>query len=64
MKTNFSLLFYLKKPKNYVKGAVTIYLMITVDGKPAELSTSRECEPELWIPKLDTLKVLKKRSKP
>ena len=22
MKTNFSLLFYLKKPKNYVKGAV------------------------------------------
>jgi hypothetical protein len=41
-------IFYLKKPKNYDKGAVPIYLRITVDGKRAELSTSRECEPELW----------------
>ncbi|MET4141478.1 site-specific integrase [Pedobacter sp. UYP1] len=48
MKTNFTLLFYLKKPKNYVKGVVPIYLRITVDGKRAELCTSRECEPELW----------------
>jgi hypothetical protein len=32
MKTNSSLLFYLKKPKNYLKGAVPIYLRITVDG--------------------------------
>ncbi|MBE9597840.1 site-specific integrase [Pedobacter sp. MC2016-24] len=48
MKTNFSLLFYLKKPKNYVKGAVPIYLRITVDGKPVEMSASRKCEPELW----------------
>jgi len=48
MKTNFNLLFYLKRPKNYVKGAVPIYLRITVDGKRAELCTSRECEPELW----------------
>jgi site-specific recombinase XerD len=48
MKTNFSLLFYLKKPKNYVNGAIPVYLRITVDGKPAELSASRKCEPELW----------------
>lgn len=48
MKTNFSLLFYLKKPKNYVKGAVPVYLRITVDGKPVEMSASRKCEPELW----------------
>lgn len=48
MKTNFSLLFYLKKPKNYAKGIVPIYLRITVDGKRAELCTSRECEPDLW----------------
>jgi len=27
MKTNFSLLFYLKKPKNYVKGDVTVIIM-------------------------------------
>jgi hypothetical protein len=48
MKTNFSLLFYLKKPKNYLKGAVPVYLRITVDGKPVEISASRKCEPELW----------------
>lgn len=48
MKTSFSLLFYLKKPKNYTKGAVPVYLRITVDGKRAELATSRECEPGLW----------------
>ena len=48
MKTNFSLLFYLKKSKNYVKGAASIYLRITVDGKRAELSASRECDPALW----------------
>ncbi|MBB5639014.1 hypothetical protein HDE68_004952 [Pedobacter cryoconitis] len=47
MKTSFSLLFYLKKPKNYIKGAVPVYLRITVDGKRAELATSRDCEPEL-----------------
>ena len=29
---SFGLLFYLKKPKNYVKGEVPIYLRITVDG--------------------------------
>jgi Arm DNA-binding domain len=48
MKTNFSLLFYLKKPKNYLKGAVPVYLKITVDGKPVEMSASRNCEPERW----------------
>ncbi len=48
MKTNFNLLFYLKKPKNYVSGAVPVYLRITVDGKPVEMSASRKCEPELW----------------
>jgi len=48
MKTNFSLLFYLKKPKNYAKGGAPIYLRITVDGKRAELSASRKCEPTLW----------------
>jgi integrase len=48
MKTNFSLLFYLKKPKNYQNGLVPIYLRITVNGKRAETSTGRECEPNLW----------------
>ncbi len=48
MKTNFSLLFYLKKPKKYVKGAIPVYLRITVNGKPLEMSASRKCEPEVW----------------
>ncbi|MDN5284429.1 MAG: site-specific integrase [Mucilaginibacter sp.] len=48
MKTNFSLLFYLKKPKNYQNGLVPIYLRITVNGKWVETSTGRECVPALW----------------
>ncbi|WP_313240248.1 site-specific integrase [Sphingobacterium multivorum] len=49
MKTNLSLLFFLKKPKNYKEGAPRfIYLRITVDGKRAELSAGREIEPDKW----------------
>lgn len=49
MKTNFSVLFFLKRPKNYTNGAVYfIFLRITVDGVRAEMSTSRNCEPERW----------------
>ncbi len=49
MKTNLSLLFFLKKPKNYKDGAPRfIYLRITVDGQRAELSAGREIEPDRW----------------
>lgn len=48
MKNTFSLLFYMKKPKNYVSGSVPIYMRITVDGVPKELSTGKQCEPERW----------------
>ena len=44
----FSLLFYLKKRKNYLKGPMTIYLRITVDGIPKEISTERQCDPDRW----------------
>jgi site-specific recombinase XerD len=44
----FSLLFYLKKPKNYVKGKQPIYMRITIDAARVELSAQRECEPERW----------------
>ncbi len=47
---SFGLLFYLKKPKNYVKGEVPIYLRITVDGTPKELSVKRSCGPARWNP--------------
>jgi len=48
---NFSLLFYLKKPKNYKQGAMPIYLRITVDGIVKEICTSRQCDPKLWSKK-------------
>jgi site-specific recombinase XerD len=48
MKTTFSLLFYLKKPKNHQNGLVPIYLRITVNGKRAETTSGRECIPANW----------------
>ncbi|MCX2739495.1 site-specific integrase [Pontibacter anaerobius] len=48
MRVNFNLLFYLKKPKHYNTGSVPIYMRITVEGKRAELTTGRECEPSRW----------------
>jgi site-specific recombinase XerD len=48
MKTNFSLLFYMKKQKNYQSGSAPIYIRITVSGKRSETTTGRECEPCRW----------------
>ena len=56
MSTNYSLLFYLKKPKNYVSGPKPIYMRITVDGVPKEVSTGRECDPAKWISKANRAK--------
>jgi hypothetical protein len=39
----FSLLFYLRKPKNYGGGKQLIYLRITIDAAWLELSIYREC---------------------
>lgn len=50
MKTNFNLLFYMKKPKNYVSGNAPIYLRITVAGQRYEVSTGRDCDPQRWNP--------------
>lgn len=56
MSTNYSLLFYLKKPKNYVSGPKPIYMRITVDGIPKEVSTGRECDPFKWISRANRAK--------
>ena len=48
LEKSFSLLFYLKKPKNYLKGPMPIYLRITVDGIPKEICTGRQCDPDRW----------------
>jgi len=45
---NFSLLFYLKKPKNYLRGDMPVYMRITVNGQVKELTTSRKCDPGIW----------------
>lgn len=63
MKTNFSLLFYLKRPKNYTKGPAPIYLRVTVNGNPKEISTGRDCEPELWNSKAGHMKGTKEEVK-
>ena len=55
MKTNFSLLFYMKKQKNYQIGPAPIYLRITVAGKRAEITTGRDCEPERWNSKISRM---------
>ena len=48
MKSNFCLLFYIRKQKNYKGGAMPIYMRITVNGKRADMSAGRECEPAKW----------------
>jgi len=48
MKTNYSLIFYIRRQRNYQSGPVPIYLRITVDGQRAELTKGRDCLPEEW----------------
>src|SRR5690606_14999348 len=48
MRTNYSLLFYLKRPKHYVSGPAPLYMRITVDGIPKEFSIGRSVEPARW----------------
>lgn len=46
------MLFYPKKPKNYVDGEMPIYLRITVNGIPREMSTGKCCHPSNWNPRI------------
>jgi site-specific recombinase XerD len=48
MRTTISLLFSLRKPKNYTSGEMPIYLRVTVDGQRTELAASRKCDPDKW----------------
>jgi site-specific recombinase XerD len=60
---SFGLLFYLKKPKNYGKGPIPIYLRITVDGVAKELSTKRSCDPNRWNPSAERVSGTKEDAK-
>jgi site-specific recombinase XerD len=44
------LLFYLKKPRGNAEGERPIYLRITIDGQPKEMSIQRSCAPARWNP--------------
>ncbi|ASU34349.1 Arm DNA-binding domain-containing protein [Mucilaginibacter xinganensis] len=48
MQSNFSLLFQLKKPKNYESGPIPIYARITVNGYRSKLSANCEVDPLEW----------------
>lgn len=48
LEKSFGLLFFLRKPKNYRSGPLPIYLKLTVDGSPKELSAKRKCLPADW----------------
>ncbi|MBX2900307.1 MAG: site-specific integrase [Cyclobacteriaceae bacterium] len=48
MNKTFNVLFHLKKPKNYTKGLIPIYMRLTVDGQRFEMHINRECNPENW----------------
>ncbi len=46
--SNFHLLFYIRKQKNYKGGTMPIYMRITVSGKRADISVGRNCDPAKW----------------
>ena len=48
LEKRFTILFYQKKPKTYVKGVLPIYLRLTVNGIPKELSMKRSWDPARW----------------
>ncbi|RWY46065.1 site-specific integrase [Mucilaginibacter gilvus] len=48
LEKSFGLLFFMRKPKNYQAGMLPIYLKITVDGQPKELSAKRKWDPTKW----------------
>ena len=50
---NFCVLFFLKKPQNYVSGEMPVYMRITVDGQQKEMTTSHHCDPQSWNQKAE-----------
>jgi len=48
LEKSLGLHFFLRKPQNYKDGIMDVYLRITVDGIPKELSVKRTCEKSKW----------------
>ena len=51
MELSYSLLFYLKKPKNYTSGNIPVYMRFTIGGIANECATTRTADPEKWCAK-------------
>jgi len=47
------LLFRLKKPNNYVKENMPVYIRITIDSVRTELSVNRDFDPDRWNKKAE-----------
>jgi site-specific recombinase XerD len=58
----FSLLFFLRKPKNF-NSVANIYMRITIDEERAELSTKRVCDPKRWNSKAGRMNGTKEDAK-
>jgi site-specific recombinase len=56
MRTSISLLFRIRKPKNYKSGQFPINLRITVDGQRCEIAMSRKCDPSKRSPQVGKAK--------
>jgi hypothetical protein len=56
MNSNLKTLFFLKKPKAQKPGPMYVYMRITVDFQPTELSTGCSCLPKIEISKPKELK--------
>lgn len=52
MNKTFNLLFFIKKSKIKANGTAPIYLRITIDGVPREISSKRYIQPDKWDNKL------------
>ncbi len=48
LEKSLGILFYQKRRGTEGKGAIPIYMRITVDGIRKEVSTGRKIEPERW----------------
>ena len=52
MNKTFNLLFFIKKNKIKADGTAPIYLRITIDRVPKEISAKRNIQPDKWDNKL------------
>ncbi|MCJ8212058.1 site-specific integrase [Mucilaginibacter sp. RS28] len=48
LEKSLGILFYLKHPRNHYGNSIPVYLRITVDGVPSEISTKRKWDPLRW----------------